>query len=229
LVAAESTDELIWVASSIDPRNKALVAVVYNDDYRTRTTSVKLKAPAGTSFVSGAVEHLQHDDDGEVGIRTEKLQRVGDKACAVDLKLPAAHAAKIVLRLKGSLPDRADLKRTQTFCKAPEGSDSPVLHELDPGETLTLPINLDADASKSRRAWIRLVVERVGQGEGSVEIGGKRFVIPRAHTPCNAPYIRSIEIDPSLLKDAGSLTFKAAPAETGNGFFLGMASVVTEK
>ncbi len=229
LVAAESSNELIWVASSIDPRSKALVAVVYNDDYKTRSPAVQLKAPAGTSFVTGAVEYLVHDDDGEVGIRTEKIQRVGDKACAVDLKLPAAHAAKIVLRLKGSLPDSAELTRTQTFCKAPSKDVDPILHEMDPGESLSLPITLSSDAHQSKRAWIRLVVERVGQGEGTVEIAGKTFIIPRAHTPCNGSYIRSIEIDPNLLKGVKELTFKAADAKSGNGFLLGMASIVTEK
>ncbi len=227
LVQAESTEENIWTVSSIDEKTGQLVTVVYNDGARPRDVDVALAAPEGTTFDGGMISRLLHDDTGEVGIDRSSLRATGQR-CETSLTLPPAGAAKLALRLEGPLPTKANVVRTQAFCKAPASADSPVLHRIGPGEELSLPIDLPAAAADAKRAWVRVVIERCGRGEGSVTVAGNTYDLPAAYTPCNAPYIRQVEIDPGLLAGLKELTFTAAGMEAGNGYLLCMASVVWE-
>ncbi|MFP4106323.1 MAG: DUF4352 domain-containing protein [Phycisphaerae bacterium] len=221
LVAVENPEENIWVVSSIDDETHSLVTVVYNNDWRERKVELTVNAPEGTSFDGGTTENLEHRSSGKIELHAKPFS-VADKSVAVILDLKPAHAAKYSIKLKGKLPTSADIARRQIFAEG-------ILKKLQPGKSAELPIELPADAAKAEKAWVRLIVERCGQGEGTVTVGGKTLTIPAAYTPSNTPYIREIEIDPATLKGVKSITAAAAGPETGNGFLLCSGSIVIEK
>lgn len=235
LVQATSSDDSVWVVSSIDDVTGQLVTVVFNDGPDARDVSLTIAPPEGTSLGGGSVKLLDHNNKGEVDLRETavkagkgvdvdgvKLTPADENGqVAASLTVKPSHAVAIGLKLAGDVPAKPDLVRTQYYCHG-------VLKTLKPGDTATLKLK-DFDAKGANRAWLRLVVEHVGHGEGWVEVGGKRFAIPAAHTPCNSPYIRQIEIDPKLLDGVDSVTFGAAGSDVGNGFVLGMGSVVIER
>ncbi|MFP4054782.1 MAG: hypothetical protein ACLFV7_13045 [Phycisphaerae bacterium] len=229
LVDASSSDENVWVVSSIDERTGALVAVVFNDDHEAREAAVTLAAPQGTQFAGLTVETLHHDDEGKISRLLKTGKPSSKESHEAKVTIAPASAVKMVLKLRGKAPEKPQLERTQIFCGAPKKGEDPILFDIKPGEKLNLPIDLPADASSAKRAWVRVVVENAASGEGSVTVGSKTLAIPASHTPCNAPYIRMIEIDPAALAGVKELTFHAADMKAGNGYRLGMGSIVIER
>ncbi len=229
LVDASSSDENVWVVSSIDERSGALVAVVFNDDHEAREAAVTLLAPEGTEFGGLSVETLNHDEEGNISRVVKAGKPSSPKKHETKVTVAPASAVKMVLKLRGQAPKKAQLDRTQIFCGAPKKGEDPVLFDLKPGDKLALPIDLPGDAAEAKWAWVRLVVENAAAGEASVTVGGKTLAVPASHTPCNSPYIRMIEIDPAVLAGVKELTFEAAGRDAGNGFRLGMGSIVIER
>lgn len=231
LVLAETDDADVWAVASIEPESNDLVVVLFNDSWRTRLVNVSVSAPAGTSFAGGRMSLLGYD--GESG----DIIATGDHAFKAEgrtLKLPEskldpAHAVKYVLDLKGDVAGRAAVTHEQIFCGHWAKNRQPIVNWVRPDSKVELPIDLPADATQAKRAWLRLVLERCSEGEGFVTLGGTKLALPKALTPMNAPYIRQMEIDPKLLAGVRSLVFSMPGPEAGNGYVVGMASVVLER
>jgi len=220
LVETTGGDEELWALASLDETAGRLVTVLYNDGPRARKYAARIAAPGGTRLAGGTVGYCEWDATGGVdGTRTERLSAAGAAFTAAG-ELKPRHAVRYTLAVQGKA-QAAQVVREQTFCEG-------VLRKIAPGASARLTLH-GTPAAGARRAWVRLVVEHCGPGEGRFEIGGKRFAIPPAYTPHNCPYICQVEIDPALLNGARALTFHAAGMEAGNGYLLCMASVVTEK
>jgi hypothetical protein len=115
----------------------------------------------------------------------------------------------------------ASVTRRQFFAK-------PILQEVTPDQPATdAAVAIDpALLGRAKRAWIRVVAERLAEGEGAVEVNGKPYPLPRACTPENVPYVRDVLIDVADLKASTSLTFKTKPGSAG--WLLGAGSVYVE-
>ena len=115
----------------------------------------------------------------------------------------------------------AEVKRRQFF--GPQ-----VLHEVTPEAPLTQTISIDAETLKgASRAWVRIVAERLGRGEGVVEVNGKEYPLPPAVTPENTARIMTLELPIEAVKASNELVFKTAGAHDA-GYLLGMNSLVVE-
>ncbi|MFW5839869.1 MAG: hypothetical protein ACOCZE_04735 [Planctomycetota bacterium] len=226
MVRTISAHENLWTVASVDAKTRSLVVIVYNDGPRRTNVQVNIDAPEGTTFTSQQVAQLVHDSSGAIAVegpRTSEPTSAGKTT--VDTSVAAASATRITLGLS-RLPtaDAKTVVRKQIFAGRPAGGESPILHDLMGGQSIELPFKLPADAKQAVRASVRVVVERVGKGEGWFSLNGKRYEIPKAHTPPNAPYIREVSVDPSELAGVESITFSAG----GNGYRLCAASVVLE-
>jgi hypothetical protein len=221
LIRTERSDSTVWGASSLDRVTESLVAVAFNDGSRPATVTLRADVPRGMQARTARLEVLGFGPDGAITSTSRELPAPDRDGASAEIDLPAHHAAKLVMGVAGPWPERPDVLREQHFAKG-------VVKRLAPGDTLELPLVKRGDTASPRRAWVRLVVERVGEGDGWMEIGGRRFGIPAAFTPSNGPAIREIPIDPDLAA-AETITVGASPMPEGNGFLLGMASLVVER
>ncbi len=229
LVEARCPDEDVWVVSSLDADAGRLVTILFNNGPEVRQYALEVEAPAGTTFDGAERVELVHDGTGLVGLVEADAADAEGRSYNRTGYLGPAFASKTVLKLKGTPPAGPQVVRRQAFCGAPDASRDAILHELKPGETVTMPVRFEGKLGRPKRAWLRLVVERLGEGEGYVDLAGKRFVIPAAYTPFNTPLLRQIEIDPKLLADEVRLTFGANRPEAGDGYLLAMGSLVVEE
>jgi hypothetical protein len=227
LVEARSDDRNLWVASSLDEAAGSLVVVLFNDGPAWRKYDLSVRAPEGTEFVSARRTELVHDRTGMVA-SGDVEEAAGGKTFSRSSTLGPSFASKTVLKLKGQAPAKAAVVRRQFFCAAPDEKTDPILFDLKPGQTVRLPLRFGGKRGTPKRAWLRLVVERLGEGEGYVQVAGRRLSIPAAYTPFNTPMIREIELDPRALADEMVLVFGAEGPDAGDGFLLCMASVVVE-
>jgi hypothetical protein len=227
LVEARSDADDLWVASSLDDRSGALVTVAFNDSPRWRKCDLKVRAPEGTEFAGARRYELVHDRTGMVMIGQAEEEASG-KEFSRTSPLGPSFASKTVLRLKGKAPAKSTVVRRQFFCGPPDAKTDPILHDLKPGQRVRLPLGFGGRLGSPKRAWLRIVVERLGEGEGYAEVAGRRLVIPAAYTPFNTPVLRQIEIAPKDLAGDMTLTFGAEGPEAGDGYLLCMASVVVE-
>jgi hypothetical protein len=226
MVRTTSDTDGVWAVASVDDKTRALVVVVYNDGRTKRNVRLDIRAPGRTRFTSLGVTELHHDDTGEISLQGPRKARLtAEDRAQLDVPVAAASATRLDLKLDKLPGEKAlTVHRRQVFAQTPTGGDSPILHHVAGGETVTLPFDLPADATKARRASVRLIVERVADGEAWFTVGSTRYEVPKAHTPPNAPYIREVAINPSDLDGVGSITFHGA----GNGWRLCAASVVLE-
>lgn len=231
LLSVDSSDDKIWTAASIDEANNQLTVLVYNDDTRARTVKKAIAAPAGTTFKGGFQGFLEwEDDNGTTNGMREEVLTVSGKAFAGEVTLAPFRAVTYTLKLDGTVAADPNLYRVQTFAGDKDRDNAGILFDLKAGDTARLPIALPSDAAASKRAWLRVVLERCDADDGSVVIGGQTIALPAAYTPCNSSFVRDVEIDPAILQGVKELEVVANPsASGGNGFLLCMASIITEK
>jgi hypothetical protein len=231
LVQAESSDDKVWVASSIDPKTQSLVTIVFNDAWADRDINLSIGAPSGASFDGGTVGRLTwKDEDGTTDGTAEETVKASGNTYAFKETLKPSRAVCVSLKLKGKLPDTPEVTRTQIFAGDKARDNAGILFTIKPGATQDLPIALPGDAASAKRAWLRVVLERVGLHDGWAQVGGQKTDLPPAYTPCNSSCVKMIEIDPKTLKGVKSLTFGATPADQGgNGYLLCAASIILEK
>ncbi len=226
MVRTVSADDEIWAVASVDEKTQALVVVVYNDGPEKRNVRLDIRAPGQTRFTSLGVTELGHDDTGEITLLGPRKARLtAEDRAQLDVPVAAASATRLDLKLDRLPGEQAGtVHRRQIFAQAPAGTDSPILHHVAGGKSITLPFDIPAETARARRASVRLIVERVADGEAWFVLGGRRYDVPKAHTPPNAPYIREVAVEPADLAGAESITFHGA----GNGWRLCAASVVVE-
>ncbi len=229
LVQSSSSDDDVWVVSSIDKKTGRLVVVIFNDSAETRQIEAEVKAPSGTMLAGVNRTAIAHNDEGNVSLseKNEAWNQLKSKEL-IEQSLPASHTVAYEFLLDGKRPDSippAQIIERQCFAEG-------ILKQVKPGEQVQLPIQIEGSeraGDKLVAARLRVVLERTGMHEGSVIIAGKEYELPAAYTGGFCPAIREIELpleDAASLLKLDKLTFKAAPASVGNGYHLCAASII---
>ena len=227
LVEAASSDEDVWAVASIDDERRNLVAVAFNDSPRDRSIELTMPDAFSDAYAGGFdVYRLRHDEEGHTSVEIEDGRFSAPNTFAADL--PPAEAIMLVAHLGKPHAGEPDLVRRQFFARKPAADVDPILFEIAPGASQSLRFEPAAAADDARRAWVRVVVERVAEGDGYFTIDGRRYDLPAAYTPANGPYIREVEIDPSRVKPETVIEFHASPPDQGNGYLLCAASIIVE-
>ncbi len=232
LVYAHSPQQDVYVVASIDgtdalaPRGElgdqqVMTVLVLNDALKARQINLSIQAPAGASFAAkGRVRAASYDwSSGKPVIEEQEISTDGQEA---KLSLELASRAPLVVNLALAKPidpqAAATLKQEQFLHNA-------ILHEVHAGAPAKAMIAIPSAASV-KKASLRLVVERLADGEGQVLINGKALALPGAPTAEGSPLILEMPLDPSLLKAENEVIFQVTdPARAG--YLLGMASIDT--
>lgn len=233
LVETTCADPEIYVAAGIDgtdpllPRpdflapGPELTVAIFNDHRTPHRLRIPIAAPAGTTFTGLVERRLEPDTDGGSVKLIETSLTASGTSHLWEGELKGKHLLVLTLPLAGTAPDRAQALRRQFFADAFLVD----VHEAAPHATsIRIPSTELAGATAAR---LRLVVERVADGEAAVEINGTRIELPRANTPCDGPWIRDVAIDDALLKDENSLRFTATAGRSG--WLLCSASIVIDR
>ncbi|MFM2091296.1 MAG: hypothetical protein RLZZ127_1785, partial [Planctomycetota bacterium] len=213
MLRTTSSDPDVWLAASVDPVSRTLVAVAYNDAPTPRRIALRLAAPAGTTLATGTLERLWSERDGALRTAQDATGPV------VERELAPTEAIAVQLPLTGTLP--AGVVRTQRYADV-------ILKPLAPGEQVTAPLKAVPATGGAAQAWVRLVLERATAGEGEIEIGGRRYPIPHTPTIPNTPRIVDIPVDAPSAAGAAALTVRAFGPEAGDGFLVCSASLIGE-
>jgi len=232
LLQADSSDPDVIVVASIDgtdpgnPRPDSMgpgpeqVIAVINTASEPRTTRIVVGAPTGTKAGPAARLRLLNyaGPEGGPAIVESAVQPVEG---AYPVVLAPGAAATLTFPLTGTIAKVEPVVRRQFF--APE-----FLREVKSDAPIRSTLTVDSlPATKPGRAWVRVVVERLAEGEGVLVFNGKELPMPAAVTPENSPWIRDIPVDPTLVRASNTLEFKVAdPARSG--FLLASASLFLE-
>ncbi|MFW5817085.1 MAG: hypothetical protein ACOCWV_00980 [Planctomycetota bacterium] len=230
LVETTSSERNVWIVSSIDgtdpnamPREpgQTMVVFVFNNHRTPRTINVRLDAPDNTEFASATQTDMLVDKKTWKLRTADSKHKTDGKTLATTITLPERSACKFSLPLKGKVAAKTQVTRKQFFS-------ADILKEVKPGKSLSTRIELDrAMLAKARRAWLRVVLEKVATGEGSVTIGETTLELPKAYTGDNQAHI--VEI-PVRLKDLSADTALRFTVNEGPyaGYRVDMASIYLE-
>lgn len=204
-----------------------LVIAVFNGGDRNRAISLTVDPPAGvdalnlqaqvssTEATSPASQPLDFD---------EMLKRSGGldvKEVEIGIEPGQLMVLRSMLSESAAADRPADVNRQQFFGNA-------ILQEVTPDAPLTQMIALDPAVLKGgRRAWVRIVAERLGRGEGVVTLNGKAYRLPPAITPETTPKIVTLSIPIEELKASNTLEYRTS-TEHDAGYLLAMNSLVVE-
>ncbi|MFP4055403.1 MAG: hypothetical protein ACLF0G_00865 [Candidatus Brocadiia bacterium] len=230
LLETRCDDPRLWCVASLDgtdPRAMppdgatALVVVLFNDHRRPRDVELQITAPAGTTFRDGTVERTVLDRSSfDLRLVVEPVEAAGARK-EFAVTLPGRSAWKVSLPLAGEPPSVAEVRRRQFF--APR-----ILAEVSRGEEVATEVKLDRSVLRAaRRAWLRLVVEGLAPGEGTVHVGDKALALPKAYTADNVTRIVELPVATEALAETVPLVFRV---KEGNfaGYRVDMASIVLE-
>jgi hypothetical protein len=233
LVETACADPDVHLAASIDgtdpqlPRPEflapgpELTIAVFNDHRTPRQVRIPITAPQGTSFTGLVERRIEPDTDGGVVRLIETPAAASGSSHVWEGELKGKHLLVLTLPLAGTPPDRAQALRRQFFADL-------FLADVHDAVAQTVAIRIPpADLAGCTGAKLRLVVERLAEGEGAVELNGHRIELPRANTPCDGPWIRDVAIDYALLREENTLRFTAAAGRSG--FLLCSASIVVDR
>ncbi len=236
LVETASDDPRVWCVASVDGTDPeamppdpdappALVVMAFNDHRRPRDVELALSAPTGTTFAGGGtVERTWVDKETfEIGVATGSAAgaQEGGTSARFAFRLAERSAWKVTLPLAGRVPTEAEVRRRQFF--SPD-----LLVQVLRDQPFRTTVRPDpAVLAEAKRAWLRLVVEDVDAGEGSVRVCGRRLDLPKAMTADNVTRIVELAVDPAALLPETDLQFAVNP---GNhlGYRVDMASIVLE-
>jgi hypothetical protein len=232
LLETTSQDNKVWCVASLDGtdpkslppdgKNK-LVAFVWNDHQTPRQISVTLNAPAGLTFADGTVEQIWTDtvETFRMGIKKTDLKVTGTTV-TVTLDLPARLGARIVLPVAGTLPTKATVVRQQYFA-------DDVLKWIDANKPWKTVVKIPTEALSAPKAWLRLAVEDLDEGEGEVLVNGHPVTLPRTTTNDNITRIIEVPVETSWLKTETPLEIRLRENTQHAGWRCCMASIMTER
>jgi hypothetical protein len=200
------------------PQRPELVVAVMNDHPTARRVSLRLAPPVNHEFRGALVKR----SDTAAKITEERLPG-SRQALNYSVELAPRGMAVVTMRLL-ALPAAVrpvkPVRRTQHFSGA-------ILQTVTVAKPVETPIKIpERDRKRGKRAWLRIVVERLAAGEGTVKVNGKSYALPPAPTAENTPAIVQFAIDPAVLKEDNAVSFHAADGHAG--YLLGMASVIVE-
>lgn len=232
LVAVDASDPFIYAVAAIDgtdplaPRpadmtaRKELVVALLNDHIAPRDVDLAINAPTGTTFDGAVIRRIGQGAEGKMALLEEPAQATG-KTHRLKLTIPARRALTVSLPLQGNESPAAEIHRKQFFAPA-------ILHQVGKAP-LDTPFNIDvAELKSAKRSWLRIVVERLADGEGIVFINGHRYALPKAITSENGPWLRQVTVDPAHLKDRNLLSFQTTGPDQA-GYLLCSASLLLER
>jgi len=232
LIAAGSDDDQVWPIASYDEETGQVVVAIWNDRREPREVAVSIAAPEGTTFAGGIRAELIGDEETGATDGTREAQlEVRGKTLEATVTIPPLRALRYELNVVGDLPDGVQVARDQFFAGDPARENAGILHPVAAGETVEVPCpKFPDDASGAGRAWLKLVLERCGDRDGWVEVGGEHYDLPAAQTPFNVSYVRTIPVDPATLDGVDAITFGGRAAEEGgNGYLMCAASLILER
>jgi hypothetical protein len=204
------------------PQRRELVVAVWNDDVRPRQLDLALAAPTGTTFADKHIVRRVGADPATKGPRLieEEVERHG-KPAGGKVALEPRSMVVLTLPLEGDVGGTPEVVRRQFFGKT-------ILAAVTAAAPVRETIFLDAAALKgAKRAWVRLVAERLAEGEGAVTLNGRAYPLPSCVTPENAAWIRDVPVSAADLKESNALVFEVT-APTKAGYLLGMNSLLVE-
>jgi hypothetical protein len=232
LVQIDTGDPLVYgiaVIDGADPENPRpekvgpgmeLVVCLFNDHEVERDVEASIAAPAGTAF-SGVITRAPiFKPDGAI-ILDFGGEVLNGKEYTYRSRLPAKGVVSVSLILTGAPGEKSEVVVRQSF--SPD-----ILVTVTPKKPSVQNIAIKPDDLKNaKRAWLRIVTERLAEGEGKVSINGKEYALPKAVTPENNPWIRDMPVDVADLKQANALTFKASAGHAG--YLLATTSLYVER
>ncbi len=230
LVATTSDDAKVWCVASIDgtdpkamPADGAakLVVFVWNDHRSVQTASVDIAAPTGCTFTKAVIETPVVAPDFQLSLAKQDVAASGT-AFTRQLTLEPRSVARIVLPLAGTPPSQAELVRIQHFSKD-------ILQIAKPGTTASTSVAIPpAERASAKRAWLRLVLEDLADGEGSLKFNGTVIALPRTVTNDNTTRIVELPLDLAQVREANTLEF-SVNAGPFAGYRVDLASIVSER
>ena len=235
LVEARSSDGGVWSVASIDGTDaramppdfdgtRRLVVVIYNDRPFAQKVNVTVQAPTGTTLADGAFTEQTTADrvNFTVDLARRDNVKVGKTGATFAVELDDHMAWKVVIPLKGDLPEKAQVRRKQFF--SPD-----LLQKVRRGKPFRTAVKLDPAMLKSaKRAYLRLVVEDVGIGEAAVTVAGQEIALPKAFTADNVNDIVELPVDLKALKPVTPVVFSVAAGNFA-GYQVDMTSIVLEQ
>jgi hypothetical protein len=232
LVQVRTDDPLIYGVATIDgtdplaPRppdfapGHDLVVALFNDHDTPRPVAATIQAPAGTKFSTVLTLTPKYTSQGQVDIEP-KAEPASGESYVYRAVVPAKSLVALSFPLTGTPPAQSTVSVRQFF--------SPTqLVDVTPAQPSTQTIAIPPAAIQgATRARLRLVVERLAEGEGVAVVNGKEYRLPKAVTPENAPWIRDIPVAVADLKPQTEVKFQVtSPAHAG--YRLATASVLVE-
>ena len=230
LVACESSDEKLWCVASIDgtdpnamppEKGKWLVAALFNDHPQPRDVELDLAAPSGTTFQARTVERIDMDPSTYDFAPHSEAAPAGGNRRSFRLTLPANGCWKVALPLQGEPPTSSQVRRKQFF--SPD-----ILQAVGRDKPLATAVKIDPAMLKAaRRAWLRLVVEDIADGEATVAVNGRDVPLPKAVTDECETRTVMLPVAPADLSPETTFAFRV---NAGNfaGYRVDMTSVVVE-
>lgn len=237
LVQVKKDDPDLYVVASIDGTDenappdpddpegnqKELVVAMWNAGEQQKLVFPVFMFPAGMQAGKPVMIHTSRERDAAPIVEPAPAPYDLSRANAA-FSLQPQSLMVFVIPLTGDLADsQPRVLHHQSF-------GSTFLHEVKPAAPLTQTITLDPESMKgATRAWLRLVVERLGEGEGIATVNGTRVELPPSVTPENTPRLLVIPIDPAILKPGeNSVTYTTA-SDHNAGYLLAANGITVER
>ncbi len=232
LIECTSADPDLWCVASIDgtdpaaPRadgTRALCVILFNDHRALRTVDLEIAAPAGTSFAEGAtVQRIAVDRASfAVELVSAPAADVTEAACRATPTLPGRGAWKILLPLTGEPTAEPQVMRRQFF--SPD-----LLQAIAREEPFVTAVAVEPEAlAAANQACLRLLVEDLAPGEGTVTVGDQELILPQAFTRNNGNRIVELPLPVAAVAAKTPVTFALAPGNHA-GYRVDMCSLVLE-
>ncbi len=213
LLRTERTDPDVWPVACL--AEDTIVVVVFSNAPEPREVELTLAAPKGTELRKGTVAWIEVDG-GRPRVKDAPLE-AGGREVTLTRALGPRQAVRFILPLRGAPPQAPDIQRRQFF--AAEG----VLHDVAPGKPVTLHVPVEAAYAKGTGwARLKLVLEGVKPGEGSVTLNGTRLDLGGRNWTVELP------LDASLVRAENTLVFTADGSEA-DGYRVCVASLLLER
>jgi len=233
LVECRCDDDNVWAVAGIDGTDPLamppdfdgavrLVVVIFNDYRRPQAVNVTIDAPTGTTFGGGTIERTTvNRRTFAVDLARVENVKAGERQASFQIELEDRSAWKITLPLKGTPAPQAEVRRKQFFS-------ADILRKVRPGGPWRTTVALDAKMLQAAgRAWLRLVIEDVAVGEGTVTVAGRTMPLPKAYTADNVNRIVEVPLEARTLKPRTEVTFAVREGNFA-GYQVDMTSIVLE-
>lgn len=210
LVLCNSEDLSIWPVACLN--GDRLVVVLFNDHAGEREVSVAVDAPAGTRLGEGRKTWVvPASETGPLEFREARVPASG-RSFQGRMRLPEKSGVKLSFPLAGPPAGKPEVLRRQFFARG-------ILQKIRPDRPVTLEVAVEPTLlGRAEAAQLKVVLEDVRGGEGSVRVNGKEVALP------DHDWLTEVVIDPQWLEAANTLVFETA----GDGYQVDVASLVLD-